>query len=430
MDKIKLKTNMKKIFLSLIVFTLTACFIPLSNTAYAAEASLSLSPLSGGPFKTGSDFSLAIWAKTGGNKVDAIRASLSFPSNLITVKSIQLGSVYYYAMPENKWDNDTGSIYWGGGAPGGNTQDATFATITFTAKQEGLANISILDKSLMLSAGQFVPFYIPKPGQYEISNRFEETALISKVPEASVKNTNPNNLINDVKEISAKPGETITLEGNTNKKGITIYFNIDSGLVEDKTYSDDSGNWKWSIPDGLAPGNYQVEITAVDPQDNTIIKSIKTITVINTEAMNELFDVILEIDKTSKSVVSGENLLIHMKLLNFGANIDDNTQTDVHVVYTIKSIDNNKEIMSIAEDLQVIGKEKSYDKTIALPKWLESGKYSVYAQMTYGNNQEASSSDYFTASESLWSHWYYFILIVIAIIIIVFGIRKWIKRKK
>ncbi len=145
---------MRKIFF----FCLLAIFlsIPFFPT-FAEQASLTLSPNSG-TFKVGESFTLSVWINTGGNQIDTIRASLSFPSNLLEVDTVQLGSVFNLPAGGNYFDNDAGKIYWGGGVPGGTDQSALFATLNFKVKGEGSANILFLEDTKVISNGEDVSF--------------------------------------------------------------------------------------------------------------------------------------------------------------------------------------------------------------------------------------------------------------------------------
>jgi len=431
----KTKKLSKKI-LTCLLFIIFLLILPIS--AHAAQASLSLSPITGGPHKVGSTFSVSIWAKTGGNKIDTIRASLTFPANLLEVQSVSLSSAYNAPAGGNTYDNNTGTIYWGGGAYGGTTQDAVFATIVFKAKANGTAKVNFASNSLMLSAGQNIPF-TTAGGTYTLGE--EEAPAPSPVqpvtPQPTLQQPTPIpaqelSITNTITNIIEEKGKPPVFLGKTNVDNAIINFDIDNGLFTDSTQTDAEGNWKINIPEELMPGTYTIKITAVHPQNSTVTSTIeKDFEIVITEALETLFDVILNIDQKSKKIKAGEDLLLHVKLLNFGENVTPDSTVNVTFDYIIENADREK-IAKFTEKRKVRGRESSFDKKISTPQNISPGQYFVFAKMTYGKNQEASSSDGFEIIQPLSAVMWTIIisLIVLIIIGIIYYYVAWKKKPK
>lgn len=407
----------KKNFAVLVLICVfTSLFLGIKPTL-AGQASLSLSPITGGPYQIGSTFSLNIWAKTGGANVDTIRASLTFPASLLEAQSVSLGSTYSAPSGGNYINNNNGTIYWGAGAYGGTTSDAAFAAIIFKAKSAGTATISFASDSLMLSAGQAVPF-IKANGTYTIGAATQTPAPAAPqpvpgpaapTPQPSPQTTTPTSaqtaqrtISNEIYELPSKPELQPIFSGKTSVGNAPITIEIDDGLLNGSVTSDADGNWQWQMSQSLAPGIYKIKITAAHPEDGSItISEIKEMEIAITEALEPLFDVILGVKKESKKIFSGDNLKIDMKLVNFGENIQESTITNIELTYLIEN-SNREEVLRKTEKRQVRGRESSFVKELAMPKNLKPGQYFISAKMTYGDKQEASSSDTFKIKNDFW----------------------------
>ena len=142
---------MKKIFpLILAVYILS-----VSLTADAAgTASLSFSP-SGGNYKVGDKFTVSIFANSSGGQVDTVRANVRFSSDLVEVQSFSMSSSFTLSSGGNSIDNNSGSLSYGGGIPGGTTSSRTlFGTANFRVKKAGQLNLTLSSDSLVLSDGE------------------------------------------------------------------------------------------------------------------------------------------------------------------------------------------------------------------------------------------------------------------------------------
>ena len=272
----------KKVIATTLASLLLSLAMVVSPVA-ATGASLSLSPASGGSYAVGNSFAVSIWAKTGGDKIDTIRASLSFPANLLEVQSVALSSAYGAPSGGNAYSNTAGTIYWGGGAYGGTTTDATFATVTFKAKATGTAAVSFASGSLMLAAGQDVAF-VTGGGSYTIGAGTTPKPVTPK-PTTPTTPTTVKTITNSATVATAADG-SVSMSGTASIAKAIIKINVEGGLLSDSVVADANGNWSWSLPKGFAPGTYSAVITAVNPDDETVTSvTTKSFEVKTTEAM-------------------------------------------------------------------------------------------------------------------------------------------------
>lgn len=394
---------MKKILLATLSILIISGGFLFSGRALADQASLSLSPISGGPFSVGQSFPISVWAKTGGAKIDTIRASLTFPADLLDVQTVSSSSTYPMSSGGNAFNNSAGTIYWGAGAPGGTTSDASFITITFRAKAEGTAIVALASNSYMLSAGQSIPF-VKTNGSYTVQSAAPSAPTPPQpgyAPPIPAKNSLQQiapatlSIINEVNEIPRSTDGFAMVSGRTGVGGANISIIIDNGLVAESITADENGDWQWRSPTKIGPGSYNVEIGASHPQDASVsVKTIKTLEVVITEAMESLFDVLLDIDKSTRNILPGEKLKLGIKTINFGDEVKESTIVTASFIYTIEN-SNRKEVLRINESRKIVGRESAFSKEIILPKSISPGQYFITAKMTYGKTQEASSSESF-----------------------------------
>lgn len=195
---------------------------------YAADSSLLLAPIQGGPYQVGESFEVGIFAKTGGNTIDTIRANLSFPPDLLEVQDISFGSVYTVATGGNGFDDSLGTISWGGGVFNGTTQDATFVTITFRVRTEGLARVDFTLGTKILSNGQLVPMR-SAGGTYALGI---EAAAELPLPSFITEDIRAiEDIEHTITRLPGKGGAPPTYTGVASIHGALIEFDIDDGLV-------------------------------------------------------------------------------------------------------------------------------------------------------------------------------------------------------
>lgn len=137
----------------IIIIVLLSLFFPVFFVK-AQSASLYLSPASG-TFFVGSTFDVSIFVDTEGNSINAIRADLDFPPDLLQVTSPTAGQSFVSVWADQPlYSNQDGFISFKGGVqkPGIKTSAGLISTITFRVKAPGEANIFFLNSSQVLLA--------------------------------------------------------------------------------------------------------------------------------------------------------------------------------------------------------------------------------------------------------------------------------------
>lgn len=149
MNKIKNVPQIFKIQLALLV--LIFFFLFFSHTEKVSAATLSVTPFVG-TFEVGSTFDVSLMLNTEGKNVNAIRASLSFPADILQVVSPSAGNsaITLWTSPPT-YNNSTGTIIFEGGFQNGvNITNGLITKITFRVKSVGTAIIRFKDDSKVL----------------------------------------------------------------------------------------------------------------------------------------------------------------------------------------------------------------------------------------------------------------------------------------
>lgn len=139
----------KKLLVTLAVTSLLLAQLPVS-----AATSFGLYPLKIS-VKEGQTFKLAVNVNPNNLKNYTIKASVKFPSELVTVTSWQFaGSWQPLSQPGyDSIDNSEGILIKTAGYPGGLSKNATLGIITFKAKKTGTGTVSFTGLSMALDEG-------------------------------------------------------------------------------------------------------------------------------------------------------------------------------------------------------------------------------------------------------------------------------------
>lgn len=126
--------------------SLSVLLLSLASTAWAA-ADLSLIPAS--LTVSSNTFTLAVRVNTDGAATNAVQAELLFPPNLLSVQSIDnTGSAYNVVVPDAISPD---SVTIARGSIGGVAGDLLIAKVIFRVLNNGLANITFGDTSMVLT---------------------------------------------------------------------------------------------------------------------------------------------------------------------------------------------------------------------------------------------------------------------------------------
>jgi len=127
----------------------------------------------------GQVFQVSAVANANGSELDTIRAALAYPTDLLELQTVSLGSLYPNISPQSYYGG--GSVYYGGFRlieP--TSSNGTFATLTFKALKEGTATISYQGGTRMLRAGtDYLSTY--SSGQVVISGFSEQEVVFEPV---------------------------------------------------------------------------------------------------------------------------------------------------------------------------------------------------------------------------------------------------------
>ena len=118
-----------------------------------SAASLYLTP-STGSYNVGSTITVTVKTNTAGEAVNTAEANLSYSATTLDLISVKQGSTFYLPAPGSPAKSG-GSAYFGGGVPNpGYTGSAgNVGTMTFRAKAEGEATITITSGKVLLNDG-------------------------------------------------------------------------------------------------------------------------------------------------------------------------------------------------------------------------------------------------------------------------------------
>lgn len=241
------------------------------------SASLYLSP-SSGTFYVGSTFDVSVFVNTENASINAVRADLSFSPNLLQVTSPTAGSSFISIWADQPfYSNRDGIISFKGGlpSPGINTSAGLVSTITFRVKAPGIANISFMSASQVLSAdGQGSDILRTSTGgKYILSLPPPEGPEIFSTSHSCLtcwyKNNNPN--------FFWEKGLGITdFSFSLDNDARAIPDNVSEGSLTSVTFSDLlDGIWYFHIKAkkrGIWGGttHYAVQIDNTPPRDFTI----------------------------------------------------------------------------------------------------------------------------------------------------------------
>ncbi len=204
----------------------------------SSATTLSLSPTGGG-FSVGSTFSVSVILNTEGKSINALSVFLSFPPDKLQVVSPSVGQsiVDVWTVPP-KFNNNTGTIEFEGGIPGGIiASKGTLTNITFRVKSVGEAIIKFSDRSrvflddglatddLSQTGNGVYQFKLPPPGGPIVISESHQ--------DQSVWYANPNPTLSFANESAGVEGFSYIL----NSEPISVPDNISEGSRQSISYT-------------------------------------------------------------------------------------------------------------------------------------------------------------------------------------------------
>lgn len=141
-----MKLVIKYLFIASLVIAAAPVFAAEAATLYFSPVQSNYSP--------GQIVKLNVIVNPNGSTYDTVGADISFSPDVLQVQSVAINPVFSQSSPDNSFSNSAGTISYGAGIPGGSSQTANFATVTFSVKQAGNASVSLRPSSLILKGGE------------------------------------------------------------------------------------------------------------------------------------------------------------------------------------------------------------------------------------------------------------------------------------
>lgn len=205
----------------LILAILLASFSFINVQPAQAAASLYLSP-GGATVAQGSSFSVSVRTNTGGAKVNAVQANLSYPADKLDFLGIGTGGTAFEITAEGSGEG--GTIKIGRGTVSGKSGDLLIATVSFRAKtNSGSATVSFTGGSAVVRVSDNKNIASGKSGgTYAFSKPAPKPKPDKKAPK--ITDVKVKNLTKTSATVTWKTNESATSVvewGPTKKYGIT-----------------------------------------------------------------------------------------------------------------------------------------------------------------------------------------------------------------
>ena len=274
--------------LAIILSLIFVSLFSISTSANAADASLSIS--GGGAKKIGATFNLTAALNASGNQICVLTFDITYPANLLELKSSSLGSPFNMATEQS---STAGTIHYSVGAGGCSTGSSTILTMSFKAKAAGNATVAFSSGEAIGGAdGQQI---------IGISKGSTTVTMAAAAPVATNTNTNtvpaPSVTIKNPVLTKLEYSPEVTLDNITKQaKGIIftgtadadtkINIVIASDPISASTQSDSTGSWQYTLVDWLPAGNHTLTMTA--EKGDAKSSEVKTNFVVGTESKDQI----------------------------------------------------------------------------------------------------------------------------------------------
>jgi len=267
---IKLKRNMNKVLIFLIILILSFIIVPLVN---AKSAFLYLDP-SKESFDVGEEFSVSV--KVGTDfPINTVKTILHFPQDKLSILEISKeGSIFSLWAEEPKFSNESGEFSFIGGVPhpGFVGDDGQIISIKFKAEDRGTVKLDWGESAILANDGKGTNiFTYTKEGKYSLEV-LAPMILSSTHPDEGkwYKDVNPKfrwELFPDIIDVS------FILDKNPDSRP----DNISEGRMNSKTYQGlDDGIWYFHLRTKDSSGwsstrHFRVSIDTIPPNPFEIV---------------------------------------------------------------------------------------------------------------------------------------------------------------
>jgi hypothetical protein len=133
---------------------------------------------------------------------------------------------------------------------------------------------------------------------------------------------------------------------------------------------------------------------------------------------NSLFDIIVELPDSYKTVQPGAEILTNIKLINLGSA----GRVDVYLDYWITS-QSNVTVLTKKETVAV-ETQANFVRAFDLPQEIDKGIYNIHARITYSDGKTAAASHSFEVAYPKLNSVYYFIVGILCFVVLVFTAHK------
>ncbi|NMB92187.1 MAG: hypothetical protein GYA31_00995 [Parcubacteria group bacterium] len=277
---------------SILHFALSFCILifvfSIFNTVDAAT--LSLSP-SSGSYSVGQTFTVTIYVASTDQAMNAVSASISFPSDLLQVVSLsKTSSIITNWVQEPSFSNNNGTITLEGIVlnPGYQGSSGRILSISFKAKSRGTANVTFTSSSVLandglgtnilksITNGQYLikSTSATEPGAGEATTPISKTGTPQAIKIQSSTHPDPNNWYQDTNpKFTWSLSEDITKIAFTlDQKSSTVPNKAAEQLITSYQYQDlKEGVWYFHLQAKNALGwgdvsHFKVQIDKTPPE--------------------------------------------------------------------------------------------------------------------------------------------------------------------
>lgn len=232
-----------------LLLALTVMFFGMSSLTFAAD--LSLTP-SLGSYSVGQTFSVTLQAVPDGDNINAVEATLSFDSDILSVVSISKdSSAFSLWTTEPSFSNSAGTIELGGGSPTPFTNTSGILTITFRTKAEGSGSVNFSTASVLAADGRGTDVYDSgSGGTYTVTVASTPDPVPTPTPVAD-----PDPV--PVEDTDSSDGEAIIFGDPPRPPEI----GSQTFLEPDTWYKETTGLFTWTLP-------FDVNVIAIEVSDD------------------------------------------------------------------------------------------------------------------------------------------------------------------
>lgn len=206
-----------------------------------AQSSLMYPVTSTPTVKVGQTFTVPLIIDPKGDKIDTVRVLVSYPVSMLQITNFSQGGLFPGTSPRSSYDNQAGTLNWGGftTAVDAISLRGTFGTITFKAIKAGTATVAITGGSHLIYAGEE---RLVSPGSVTIT--IKDDAPIQKPTTPT-----PPTPVTPPKESPVEPAPADDVPPKT------PYIYSPTHPDQDKWYSLDKATLQWGLEKGVTGVN-------------------------------------------------------------------------------------------------------------------------------------------------------------------------------